>query len=166
MAIRFTCPRCGKVTDVADQYAGQTGPCTACGKAITIPGTPAAGSVFYPRVAPRSGMPVWAVLLIVAGVLVVPLLIIGILVALLFPAVQATREAARRTVSANNLKQIGLAMLSYESNYKQFPTRANFDKQGKPLLSCASISCLTWRSRHFTSGSISTNPGTARTIAS
>ena len=39
MAIQFTCPHCGLVTDVADQYAGQKGPCADCGKTITIPGS-------------------------------------------------------------------------------------------------------------------------------
>jgi prepilin-type N-terminal cleavage/methylation domain-containing protein len=65
--------------------------------------------------------------------LLVVIAIIGVLVALLLPAIQAAREAARNSQCKNNLKQIGLAMLNYESSNKTFPAGGwSFKWMGDP----------------------------------
>ena len=72
-------------------------------------------------VRPRLGFTLIELLVVIA--------VIGILVAMLLPAVNAAREAARRTQCGNNLRNISLAVLNYESAQRQFPTGASYTAQ-------------------------------------
>lgn len=62
--------------------------------------------------------------------LLVVIAIIGILVSLLLPAVQSAREAARRTQCSNHLRQIGLAVLNYETAHAMFPINIAHYQEG------------------------------------
>lgn len=66
--------------------------------------------------------------------LLVVIALVGILIALLLPAIQAAREATRRTACQNNLKQLGLGMLNYESEHGTIPPGARIleDHFGRP----------------------------------
>jgi prepilin-type processing-associated H-X9-DG protein len=129
MPISFTCPHCGHQTNVDERYAGQSGPCASCGKTITVPPVSGAPAGYHPPQGSSAGAMIG---LILAGVLVAFLVCGGILAALLLPAVQAAREAARRAQCVNNLKQIGLAIHNYHDTYKSFPTAVLTDEDGQP----------------------------------
>jgi prepilin-type N-terminal cleavage/methylation domain-containing protein len=63
--------------------------------------------------------------------LLVVLLIVVLLIGILVPAVLRAREAARRTQSKNNLKQLGLALQNYHDTFRMFPPGGVFNAEGK-----------------------------------
>lgn len=128
MPFLFTCPHCGLETNVAERFAGQTGLCAGCNKSITV--SKPAESL---QPAPQHGLSYLGVIALVVVVLcgVFSVGALGVM-KIVMPATQAAQDRARRAICANNLKQIGVAMLAYHDAYRAFPPAYVTDKSGKP----------------------------------
>ena len=135
MSIAFTCPECGEQNNVGPEFGGRRGTCAFCGATVIVPQTSGVAQLVPQPAAAGSGRSALFWILIVAAGCVLLLFCGGMLLALLLPAVQSAREAARRVACTNKLHQIALALHNYNSTFGRFPPAATTDENGRPLMS-------------------------------
>lgn len=119
------CPYCGEAIQDAARK------CRHCGEFLTTEGRRPRRRSQGRRRRKQSGSNTWIIVAAIGGV--GALLVIPCLIALLLPAVQQAREAARRSACKNNLKMIGLALHNYHDAYDSFPPAYVADANGRPM---------------------------------
>lgn len=120
---------------MADEYAGQSGPCIGCGKLVTmpLPGQAACGQPPLTLPSARGSRGLASKLLGVAVIGLCLICVAGLLVAIFLPTLQQASANARRQQCAANLRRIGVAMQNYYSDYGCFPPAYVADAKGRPL---------------------------------
>lgn len=123
MPISFICPHCGRHTDVAEKYAGLTGPCAGCGRPVAVPTMAEWNEQNQGQNAGRG-----AVGLAVGGLLAVVVCILA--GAFLIPSLLRLQSQSELTIAEANLKSIAGAMESYHGRWGCFPPAITYGPDG------------------------------------
>jgi hypothetical protein len=127
--IAFSCPHCGCQTNVADRFAGQTGPCSACGQPVTVPTLAPQRAMLPPR---RRGVGGWIVGLLLGIVMFT--VCSGLITGRMGPNRQpGLWDLQRRVECCSNLDQIATAMTLYEDDHGCLPPAYTADAEGRRL---------------------------------
>ncbi len=140
MPFSFVCPHCGLETQVADRYAGLTGPCAQCGQTVTVPSWQEA---IRARGKPGVGLALAVIVLVLAG----GVALLGLFGHVLLELPQASPDM-RQIQCANNLRRIGVALQQYHNAYRCFPPAIVTDAQGNPMHSWR-VAILPYLGEHW-----------------
>ena len=137
MGIEFTCPRCGTRTNVNEKYVGQSGHCVSCGAPI-IAGKPHVEKPKLSQIPRGSGATTGVMLGLVLGSVSVAICVLCVIPIGLFVQTGAisllpTPAPPTAQICQDHFKQIGLAMLNYETTYQTFPPAFTVDENGNRL---------------------------------
>lgn len=135
MPLSFTCPHCDYTSLVDDRYVGQSGPCAACGKVVTVE-RPAPSSLSSPRAKTQTSGSVGRKLLVALASIVAMVLLSGVMIGLVYLTItmsDVVRTGTLNNACAENLLAIGKAMLQYHNEHGRFPPAATLDPQGRPM---------------------------------
>lgn len=122
MPISFICPHCGRHTDVAEKFAGQTGPCAGCGRPVAVP-TLAEAAEQGQGTSGRG-----AVGLAIGGLLAIIVCVAG--AAFLIPSLLRVQGQNQLTAAESNLKTLVGAMQQYHDNWGCFPPAITYGPDG------------------------------------
>ena len=143
MPFEYVCPHCHNRTKVLDRYAGQTGPCVNCGKAVTMPHFNEQGVLVHTIQEPtKTKAPSaskekrgWMPAMIGAAIVAFLFFLTATTVVFLWPQLNRSIQRAAQGRDLDNMKSIAAALNTYADRYGTYPPPVVFDSVGKPLYS-------------------------------
>jgi hypothetical protein len=140
MPFEFVCPFCHHRTRVDDKYAGQSGPCTNCGRNITLPvfdknGLLTKASASKQTDAPKSTKTNWKIISVITLALATILSAGGLGIYLAIPFISQKASLAAQRSDSSNMIAIAQALNAYALRHGTYPTPIVKDKSGTPLYS-------------------------------
>ncbi len=135
MPINFQCPHCNHHTEVADHFAGQSGPCAGCGRSITIPVPDYVRSVGPQELPKKNSIKGSTILLVSAGVLFGFLAVLAIILfARDYASNSNTGDRRATTECQDNLNRIVSALQAYEAEHGHYPPAYTVDPNTQAAL--------------------------------
>ena len=132
--IPFTCPHCGTYTEVADEYAGQSGPCAACRKPVTVPHAGQAKPNRQSNVQKLTKIVMFVLSTLLLGAVFVTVFGLIFIAAFQPESIPFLGQVAPPPpVCKSNLEKIYQALAAYAEEHGNYPPAYTVDDKGKPM---------------------------------